>query len=159
MFLDGVHVPMIVRYPDGYLAGERPPVTVSHVDIVPTVLDVTGFEVDDMLSGHSLRGDVSPDRIVRADKGVHYTLVQWPRKMISNGTSAIVSIYDLEEDPLELSPEKGRPAFEDFEAAFTAQYAERPFVRYAPVFATKKMPKKLQDKLEALGYAGEVGDD
>ena len=173
MFLDGVHVPMIVRYPDGHLAGERPPGTVSHVDIVPTILDVTGFEIDGMLPGYSMRGEVPQDRIVKASKGVHYTLVQWPRKMISNGENQIYSMFDLESDPLELSAEffvaakgpvnkarmKKRSVIEEFEAAFTAQYAERPLTHYPPVFGRDRMPQKQRDKLKALGYAGEVGGD
>jgi arylsulfatase A-like enzyme/Tfp pilus assembly protein PilF len=49
-----VHVPLIVRFPGSVLAGRRIDVPVSHVDIVPTILEMTGQHIPERLQGRSL---------------------------------------------------------------------------------------------------------
>lgn len=49
-----LRVPMIVRGP-GIAPGERSDDVVSHVDIVPTVLNLVDLPLDDQLQGHDLR--------------------------------------------------------------------------------------------------------
>ncbi|MDR1173164.1 MAG: sulfatase, partial [Bacteroidales bacterium] len=52
----GVHVPMAISYPAGFPAGRRVNDPVSFVDIVPTLLEMTGVKPDGMMpvSGRSI---------------------------------------------------------------------------------------------------------
>ncbi|NNE07709.1 MAG: sulfatase, partial [Gemmatimonadetes bacterium] len=50
------HVPLIVRLPGGERGGKRVPQAVGLVDVLPTLLDVTGVETPGKMSGHSLAG-------------------------------------------------------------------------------------------------------
>jgi arylsulfatase A-like enzyme/Flp pilus assembly protein TadD len=49
-----VHVPLILRFPGSAPAGRRVASAVSHVDIVPTILDLTAQEIPRHLQGRSL---------------------------------------------------------------------------------------------------------
>ncbi|MFO7946940.1 MAG: sulfatase-like hydrolase/transferase [Armatimonadota bacterium] len=63
---DLMNVPLIARYP----AGLEPAVSdlpISHIDLMPTLLDLTGHEVPDRVQGQSLvpylHGDKAPDEL------------------------------------------------------------------------------------------------
>jgi arylsulfatase A-like enzyme len=60
-----VHIPLMVRHPQGIGAGQRVPGLAQHVDILPTVLDALGVPAPEGVEGHSLlplvRGEV--DRV------------------------------------------------------------------------------------------------
>lgn len=59
----GIRIPMIVRYPDGELAGRRLPGLSGILDIAPTVFDVLGEPRRDGWSGRSMREiDALPQR-------------------------------------------------------------------------------------------------
>jgi arylsulfatase A-like enzyme/Tfp pilus assembly protein PilF len=49
-----VHVPLVFRFPGRAPAGKRVATAVSHVDIVPTILDLTAQEIPQRLQGRSL---------------------------------------------------------------------------------------------------------
>lgn len=49
-----VHVPLIIRLPEGRLGGQVIEEAVSHVDLLPTILDVTGQESPAGIQGTSL---------------------------------------------------------------------------------------------------------
>lgn len=101
-----LHVPLAFRYPGGIRAGQRLPQTVSTIDIVPTILEMTGVPVHQSAEGQTLRpdlrGEVAPGpsvafsdflddrRVVRAGR--------W--KLIMRGTNT--TFFDLQADPGEL---------------------------------------------------------
>ncbi|MGB5815806.1 MAG: sulfatase-like hydrolase/transferase, partial [Thermoanaerobaculia bacterium] len=49
-----VHVPLIIRLPEGRLGGQVVEEVVSHVDLLPTILDATGQEIPSGVQGSSL---------------------------------------------------------------------------------------------------------
>ncbi|MCP3963557.1 MAG: sulfatase-like hydrolase/transferase [bacterium] len=49
-----LHVPWILRLPQGQPAGMRVPQTVGHVDLMPTVLSLLGLEPEEKISGRDL---------------------------------------------------------------------------------------------------------
>lgn len=51
LYDSGLRVPMIVRWPDGYRAGEVDSSLVSFVDLLPTTLAMVGLEVPDIVQG------------------------------------------------------------------------------------------------------------
>ena len=52
----GLHVPLIIRYPDGYRAGEIENRMVSLMDLGPTVLSMVGIQPPDHMDGKAFEG-------------------------------------------------------------------------------------------------------
>ncbi|MAH20225.1 MAG: choline-sulfatase [Flavobacteriaceae bacterium] len=52
----GLHVPLIIRYPDGYRAGETESRMVSLMDLGPTVLSLTGQKPPEYMDGKAFAG-------------------------------------------------------------------------------------------------------
>ena len=63
LYDSGLHVPLMVRWPDGRGAGTRNGELVSFVDIAPTVLDLAGVEVPPWMTGRIFLGEqAGPER-------------------------------------------------------------------------------------------------
>ncbi|MXX07710.1 MAG: sulfatase-like hydrolase/transferase [Gammaproteobacteria bacterium] len=63
LYDSGLHVPLMVRWPDGRGAGTRNGELVSFVDIAPTVLDLAGVEVPEWMTGRIFLGErTGPER-------------------------------------------------------------------------------------------------
>lgn len=52
----GIHVPLIIRYPDGKGAGTTNDELVSFVDLAPTMLSLTGIDIPDYMQGQPFLG-------------------------------------------------------------------------------------------------------
>ncbi|MDP4680783.1 MAG: sulfatase-like hydrolase/transferase, partial [Cyclobacteriaceae bacterium] len=52
----GLHVPLIIRYPDGYRAGETENRLVSLMDLGPTVMSLIGIQPPDYMDGKAFAG-------------------------------------------------------------------------------------------------------
>jgi len=63
LYDSGLHVPLMVRWPDGQGAGTRNGELVSFLDIAPTILDLAGATVPDWLAGRVFLGPrTGPER-------------------------------------------------------------------------------------------------
>jgi len=66
VFQNGAHIPLLVKFPR-QRDGQRSSAMVSHVDLLPTVLDITGYPPTSGLQGRSLRsprhGPRVPERV------------------------------------------------------------------------------------------------
>jgi len=113
VYQDQVHVPLIVKYPGSHEAA-RVEQRASHVDFLPTVLDVAGLAPRQDLPGVSLRRLTSiPDRTILSER--HYgpcqtmnTKTPEVQFAVFRGTSKLISsslglqeFYDLGKDPKE----------------------------------------------------------
>jgi len=114
VYQDQIYIPLIIKYPnnkDGSVINDP----VSSVDIMPTILDVTGYEVPDAVQGVSLlklgsvktRSIISesfPDRdLLNLHPRFHRierAIFSWPYKLISS-TAGEKELYDLSKDPSE----------------------------------------------------------
>jgi arylsulfatase A-like enzyme len=114
VYQDQIYVPLIIKYPnhtDGSVINDL----VSSIDIMPTILDVTGYEIPDDVQGVSLlkvesvrtRNIISesfPDRdLLNLDPRFHRierAIFSWPYKFISS-TAGEKELYDLSKDPSE----------------------------------------------------------
>jgi len=114
VYQDQIYVPLIIKYPnnkDGNVINDP----VISVDIMPTILDVTGYEVPDDVQGVSLlklgsvktRSIISesfPDRdLLNLHPRFHRierAIFSWPYKLISS-TAGEKELYDLSKDPSE----------------------------------------------------------
>lgn len=63
-----VHVPLMLRFPGRTTAGTRIAAPVSHVDIAPTILDLTGQEIPPRLQGRSLLTTLGASADAAADE-------------------------------------------------------------------------------------------
>ncbi len=157
LFEEGLHIPLLVRFPDGYRAGERSDALVSLVDVVPTVLEAARLPLDPRLPGVSLRGPIPEERVVGAQKGSHARM-RWPWKLQVVGFNS--HLVNLEEDPLEQNPlTEDDPRFGPIATGlledYKAQLAARPGFDAPAIPALEAESDELQRELEALGYAGE----
>jgi arylsulfatase A-like enzyme len=154
VYQDGLHVPLIVRTPDGSRAGERVSQTVGLVDIVPTVLHAADLPYDPRLPGASLLDDLPGDRVFHARFAKLDVLVQWPWKVVRREGEAWA--FNLEEDPDEKAGrpgEEGLAVNERVQGAFIEQLGPDPVILRAKV-ARGPSEEELQ-KLRDLGYTGD----
>jgi len=128
MYEEAAHIPLIVRPPDRTLAGTVDRTLVSHVDILPTMLEIAGLEVPPVLEGESLvpnvtRGEQRSEKEVviewnRADVD-NLDLISglYPSRCLLSGNYKLVvnlldtdELYDLAADPHEMANRIDDPA-------------------------------------------------
>lgn len=63
IFDSGTHVPLLIRFPDGYGAGTERDDLVSFVDLAPTILSLAGLPVPQWIQGRDLFSRPGPDAI------------------------------------------------------------------------------------------------
>jgi arylsulfatase A-like enzyme len=98
MYEEGLRIPLLMRFPDGYRAGEREQGLVSLIDLAPTVLAEAGVEIEPWRAGRQLRLGPGPERIVRASRAL--VSARW--KALVQGDHR--EIYDLTQDGEEVAP-------------------------------------------------------
>jgi arylsulfatase A-like enzyme/Flp pilus assembly protein TadD len=155
-----LHVPLIIRAP-GAAAGRAVAAVVSHLDIFPTVCDVTGLEKPAHVRGRSLlpalKGRRIPDEKVLFESMYPYYSRGWapltgyidfPAKFIE---SPIPELYDLGSDPAEA---RNLAAGEDL-SAHRAKMAALIRAAAGPesAAARARAPEGASlEKLRSLGY-------
>jgi len=158
---DALHIPMIVRFPDGHRAGEREDALVSLVDVVPTVLEAVRLPTDPRLPGMSLRAEPPADRVVGAYRPPYYARLQLPWKVRGSRGSA-QDVNHLLQDPGETNRVTDRDLFfqvsGDVEQAFQAVLdACAPLD--APPIPAIDLTEEARADLEAFGYGGGNEDE
>lgn len=151
-----VHVPLIVRLPDGARAGERVATPVSHADVVPTLLELVGARADESLEGRSLV-HAAPVRPVWSEVVYRYgearAFVDGTRKLVvtREGDRTTTALFDLAADPGERTalpasdPDTGR-----FADALAARVEAARRARSLAVETTAD--PEGERRLRALGY-------
>jgi choline-sulfatase len=127
-FEHSARIPLIVRQP-GLAAGDRNETHVGLLDIAPTLLDIAGIEMPDVMDGTSVLRDVGERTVVGEYLGEGAVA---PIFMIRRGQWKFVwsladppQLYDLDADPNELNNLATDPAHADTAAAFEAEVFER----------------------------------
>ena len=172
MYEEGLRVPLIVRLPGGERAS-RVTEPVSLVDVVPTILDHLDLEVGPVPAGRSLLSDLSPERLIFAERKDVRTIISMPYKLTEGRSTAGSRLTDLSRDPLErknlIGPrERGAydPIYLEILARANAEVASR-FVSESPrppLQSASEPPAPIARRLRALGFQGEAksagaGDD
>jgi arylsulfatase A-like enzyme len=161
-----LRVPLIVRFPDGRHAGERPAVPAEHTDIVPTILEQVGLAGDPELPGISLEARMSQvavrGRPLYSSLNVDgldmesleldgLKLVEYHSYRARESHPRLVELFDVRRDPEEqddLAPR--RPV--------TTGYLRRQLRAYrrgiAPPLgsATGSVDAETEEALRAMGY-------
>jgi arylsulfatase A-like enzyme len=165
LFDELVRVPFIVRYPAGY--GGPPAVDegtyrrvdplVSHLDVMPTILDAFGLQ-GPAVYGHSLlAGELSGERMV-AHRGAGWEGVT-DNDYRTFSSRAGTHLYHVRQDPLEtrnLAAQEGARVA-GMKERFQALQAALPTVQLKGV-AVDRDAAELS-ALKALGYAGDEDAD
>jgi arylsulfatase A-like enzyme/Tfp pilus assembly protein PilF len=157
-----IHVPMLVRHPDGRRASERSAEIVSIVDVHPTLCDAMRIAIPPGLDGTSLlRGAVPEDRGVYFESYCGYLNFDWsPLSGFADRRgkylhSSKPQFFDTNQDPQEktdLIAERGAD-LERYRQGIAA-VARRPVL---PRSDPAMIDDAMQAQIQALGYAG-AGD-
>jgi arylsulfatase A-like enzyme len=122
MYESAVRVPMILRVPGGATAEIKAPV--SHLDIMPTILELMGIDAPEGLDGVSLlnslrTGEAPPDRPQYSAYSGNPTVGDIRRAVITRRYKYIhdpedaPELYDLEVEPLEMRNVAADPEHRD----------------------------------------------
>ncbi|MEQ2526728.1 DUF4976 domain-containing protein [Robertmurraya yapensis] len=103
-----VRVPFMIRFPDGYKAGETVDTLASSIDFVPTLFELMGLNPDARLPGHSLVPSIKEglpvrDYVTLADGHGTMGIRTKDYKLWYNSHFKDGELYDLNEDPQELN--------------------------------------------------------
>ena len=124
-----VNVPLVFRYPNGLPSGERRGPIASHVDLLPTLVDLAGLDADLDVDGRSMRPLLSSGERYRDSALIEYhafgaertgddgffpirALVTEEDKLVLNLLETD-EFYDLEADPGEVDNRIEDPAVAD----------------------------------------------
>ncbi len=171
-FEEGLKVPLIVHATPGareWLKRERGLTEkdwlgrrqdlVSHVDIVPTVLDVLDMPANIPFEGHSLYRAIPEDRIVHAQWSGRNAAYRGYTKVRYANTGRLRAAVDLKEDPKGLREDK--ISFEEVERlggalAIDAQKEVAGFFDPGAAAESGGLTEKAAADLRAIGYGAEV---
>ena len=101
-----VHVPLVIFNPRLFEQNIRINTITSHIDILPTLLDMVGLAREDLseLEGYSLIRSLPPDRILFVSNGDDSTIagiLQNEFKLILKKYDSAKLLFDIVNDPLE----------------------------------------------------------
>lgn len=158
-----LHVPLIIRAP-GLVGGVRIQERVGTVDIVPTILDLLGFESPETIQGRSLVPLMEPGE-TSGEPPLYYSESLSPRlthgfgelRVLYKGSLKYIygprpELYDLQNDPFEREdlsvqlPDQTE-AMRDALARFIADRS-----RAEAAGAVHEVEDETRRRLEALGY-------
>jgi len=105
IYEEGLRVPLLIHAPGWFEDGERVEGLSSHIDILPTVLEMLGYEVKgEEYPGHSLLYPLPGGRTLRfsciSDRKC-LASIKGHEKYIYHYNNQPEAVYDLLEDPLE----------------------------------------------------------
>jgi arylsulfatase A-like enzyme len=163
-----IHVPLIIRYP-GAPAGGVVDRYVRNIDILPTILDVTGIGVGGGLRGESLvplLAGGGEHRPVYAEAMLYGSTerayLDAGMKLMYDAQEARDKLYDVFKDPDELedlapaggtSVERHRVALDDMYVGLSQDFVKRA----GSLPHSAEQTEEIQKAMKALGYIG--GDD
>jgi arylsulfatase A-like enzyme len=167
-----IRVPLIIKYPNGRMAGSRDD-RVSHIDVVPTILDHYGWDIPDYVQGRSLlRKRPGKGAIYHVGEAISVSGIE--KKMIRTGSLKYIitmdspsgkarsnwgricqrRLFDLKNDPDETRNLFRLPRFrnlcKDLERSLREIIRDSEGDRFATE-PTRITPETLR-QMEALGY-------
>ena len=149
-----LHIPLLVRPPQGVSEPKRVATPVHLGDVVPTLLDAAGLAPDELLPGVSLLGAIPASRVIYGIKLPEAFVVKWPEKIVASPKNQFRA-SDLERDPEERQTVPGdKERFHELKDE--ALFPGRPFP--APV-QIQDLDPATKAALDALGYGGQTGEE
>lgn len=126
MYEESMRTPLLMRYPAAIAAGTQVDQLVQNLDLAPTLLDFAGMPTPDAMQGLSLKQLVTGNRQVTWRDALYYHYYQYPgwhlvnphygtrtatHKLIHFYTMDHWELYDLGQDPQELTNRYNSPAY------------------------------------------------
>ena len=111
-FEEAVRVPLIIRYPRAFAAGRRSDALLSSIDLMPTLLDLCGAEIPEIVQGQNLSAWMtreqgshhesvySSGRLGEADEW--RMVVRGLDKLVVDRDLNVTHLYNLGQDPFEI---------------------------------------------------------
>ena len=165
LYDEAIRIPLIMKLPGGRAAGRRVSAPVQHIDLLPTLLDLTGAAPIAELRGRSLRPLLDGSRAAWPDRPL-YAEALYPRYhfgwselyALTTGQFRYIQapreeLYDLIADPDErenLAPQRAR-TIRDLRAALDELRGDGPL--QAPAAVSDDVLRRLR----SLGYLGGGG--
>lgn len=163
VYQDLVHVPLLIKYPNQH-EGHESEALVSHVDLMPTVLDLVGASIPAGVQGRSLRSPRGDSDAVYSEafpppnasnlnprfRGFRRAIFAGSWKLIT-WTQGTAELYDVAADP-----EETRNLYRTDESRDTAlvERLQKWAILAPPKFQQSgKQDKSTVEKLKSLGYA------
>jgi arylsulfatase A-like enzyme len=118
MYEESLHMPLLIRYPDGIKPGVVSDALVQNIDFAPTFLDIAGISVPGEMQGKSFRSILSGEQEGMFRDAIYYHYYEYPGvhmvmkhygirtdryKLIHFYEEDIWELYDLVDDPSELN--------------------------------------------------------
>mgnify|MGYP000361127494 CR=1 FL=1 len=154
LYSDLTHIPLLIKFP-GTAQTQSVKTPVSQVDVLPTVLDVLGYETPKNVQGRSLRQGSLEPRAVFAEAfpaiGIHVkAILAGDRKLIMHQQDTI-EVFDVVNDPSDSNNlyKTGSAEMPALRAALEDWYRSRPRL---PDQAPAKVTKEELERLKSLGY-------
>jgi lipoteichoic acid synthase len=139
IYEEGLRVPLIVHDPRRFEGGERAKGLSSQIDVLPTVVDLLGYEVaNGEYPSYSLLHPVPEDRVVRANcigDRKCMASIKGHEKYIYHYDKLPDEFFDLSEDPLEqndLADERGQEEMDERREDLL-EWRRRDDAEYGPV--------------------------
>jgi arylsulfatase A-like enzyme/Tfp pilus assembly protein PilF len=161
-----VRVPLIIRFPQAKLSGQRIINQVRSVDLMPTILNLIGGAVPENVQGESILPILVGSE--KEDGRLAYSETYWPNyhygwselKSLRKGQNKFISapkpeLYDVWQDPGEMTnlvnarASLGNDMQRELDA-FMAQHSVEGIDEVKP----QKVDQDSLEKLQALGYLG-----
>lgn len=96
-------VPLLIKYPGGYRAGERSNELVNSLDLGPTITRWAGAATPSSFSGQDLTDGISRTHIfAESGRGDEYMVRSHTHKLLLSNDPGQSLLFDLESDPWEL---------------------------------------------------------
>lgn len=158
-----IHAPLMIHFPGNKYAGTAVVTNVRSIDIMPTILDISGAELPQEAQGRSLLPAISGQEIAqlpaysetrRWENIDKRTLIDGKLKLIADYRSGENELYDLTDDPGEkkniysAQPEKAAPIKRRLEEWIREKET---LAKHSVTHFIEKDQERLQ-KLKDLGY-------
>lgn len=127
MYEESLHIPLMIRWPDGIAAGSENSDLVQNIDFAPTLMDLAGANIPDDVQGRSLvplmKGETPSDW----RESIYYHYYEYPGEHavprhygVRTDTHKLIYFYELDEwelFDLEKDPNEMRSVYSDPEYA------------------------------------------
>lgn len=170
LYQQEIRVPLVIHFPNSLASGKKISIPARHIDIFPTILDLTGVKVPPGVQGHSLvplleKNDwqelpVYCELVLdKADKRAmilgSYKLIQNNNDVQPNRYTTWYELFDWKADPMErVNLSSTRPILFGYMKSVLTEWSDSQARRKAMLKKPREavLDRETEETLKALGY-------